>query len=208
MKPQARLSAPTSEKRSQNTALMLFLLALVVGGAAVVFGWKTRAVEGAQTIDLTNVEQRRQLEISVNRHIQMTNRRIEIEKEKIRIEAGFAIPRVGTLVVHERRENPTAPLDLRGDRTEYNAARDTERRATVSQAQAADVVIHSEMADIQQRNAAEEIYRAEYARQYVEDARRNGYEVKLDAENRVISVRELSPNAIRTGELSAGDAYR
>ncbi len=157
-----------------------------------------------EKIDLTNTEQRRRLEASVNRHIQMTNRKIEIDREQIKVEAGFTIPRVGHLVNQERKESPSVPLDLRGDRNEYNSARDIERRIESAPSQSADNVIHSEMAERELQRHAEEAYRREYARQYVENARRNGYHVELDSEYKIQSVKELPQ---RTG-ASSSDAYR
>lgn len=190
-----------SEKKKPRTALILFALSVVIGLGALFVGVNSRSPNSSGNIDLTNVEQRRKLEASVNRHIQLTNRKIEIEKERIKVDAAFAIPRVGHIVPGKKKDVFETRLDLRADRREYNPARDLDRRGETSQPINAADVVHQDMADAELYRHAEEAYRQEQARQYVEQARRNGYEIQLDNEYRIKSVKQLPREA-------AGEAYR
>lgn len=205
--PSSHLDEPSSSesKKTSRPAMWLFFLALSVGLLAVVVGVNSKTVNGKTSIDLTNLEQRRKLEASVNRHIQMTNRKIETERERIKIDAAFAIPRVGHLVSQASKEFQTGRLELKADRGEYNSARDVDRRGESTQSISVSNVVHNDMAEAELQRYADEAYRKEYARQYIESARRNGYDVQIDANYRVISVKELPPGSVKE---AAGEAFR
>ena len=142
-------------------------------------------------LDLANDRQRQQIEASVNRHIQLTNRKIETEKERVRIDEGFVVPRIGMMA--QKLPEETSPLDLRPDANEYNPVRDLSRQENTIHSSAE--MVQSEMADDQDFQAAQENYRQKSAKQFLENARRNGYDVKLDAEARVIEVHPIGGSA-------------
>lgn len=196
---------------NSKLALALLLLALVLGAGAVILfpGKSDQPVAEVNPIDLKDEKKRRQIEATVNRHIQLTNRKIETEKEKIRIEAGFVIPKVGMQI-----SRPYVPsgkddgLDLRADKNEYNPVRDLDRRPPAATPNSAGAIVQSEMAEAQAQKALEEQYQKEYAKQFIEEARRNGYDVKVGPDYRVIEVRPL-PSAIHEPPARAeGGALR
>lgn len=192
---------------SKKAALALFALALVIGIAAFFLGSRSKDEETAESerIRIAN-EQRLRVEASVNRHIQLTNRNIETDKEKIKIEAGFTIPRVGQLL--SRPQNSDSYLDQRPDHNEMNPVRDLERRIESPPNPSARDIVQAEMAEQQAYNAATEKAMREYARQYVENAKQNGYDVKLDSDYRVIEVRPINNLPGAGPEQSHGGAFR
>lgn len=192
---------------SKKAALALFALAIVIGIAAFFLGSRNKDEETAEAerIRISN-EQRLKVEASVNRHIQVTNHNIETDKEKIKIEAGFTIPRVGQLL--SRPQNSDSYLDLRPDHNEMNPIRDLERRAESPPTPSARDIVQAEMADQQAYNAAAEKAMQEYARQYIENAKQNGYDVKLGPDYRVIEVRPINNIPSSDPEQPHGGAFR
>lgn len=83
----------------------------------------------------------------------------------------------------------TNPYSVLDDNSAYRNSRDESRNS--GQPESPAEVIQMEMYKQQMQNAANEEYRKEYARQYIEHARGNGYEVKLDSDLKVISVKPL-----------------
>lgn len=172
-------------------ALIFISLAVLIGAMAFLYEGKAPMPEAPNTAALKE-KKRVELEKAVNRHIQDTNRKIEIDKEKIKQQAAFTIPQVGQMLMNSEGR-PIDPIDMRGDRNELNAARDLRRNLLDSNS--ADNVIHSEMADKEARRRQNEEYMREYARQFVENARRNGYEVELSPDYKVLNVRQVSPGS-------------
>lgn len=190
-------------------------------GLALIFiGLATALVVTALLYDGKSVEQsnlgpsessaafqqkkREDLERAVNKHIQMTNRKIEIDKEKIKQEAVFTIPQVGQIIINPN--SGSDPIDMRGDRNELNPVRDL-RRGSVNTPSAGDL-IHQEMADNEARQRQNEQYMKEYAKQFVENARRNGYEVELSSDYKVLNVRQVNPGSGTDTGLGQGPAFR
>lgn len=151
--------------------------------------------------DVSDEKVRRRLEGQVNRHVQLTNRRMEIEKEQIRVES-FMVPKVGEFVLD--RAGPTQSFSHRGDQSEMNAVRDLRRNEQQISTSANDI-IQSEIAHQQVDVEVDLAYREEYVRQFKENARRNGYDVQLTSDGRVIGVRQIRQGASQQG---SGDAYR
>lgn len=196
---------PRVDDSSKKTALILFGLAFLLGVVAYIAGQRSEPPVDNEAKRAVSEEQRRKLEASVNRHIQMTNRKIETDKEKVKIEAGFTIPRVGMLVAKPVTEEQMT-LDLRSDQNEMNPVRDLDRRANTSTTQSARDIVQAEMADQQDYQVLEEQYKKEQARQFIENARRNGYDVKLGPDYRVIEVRPIDGAPVN--DESRGGAFR
>lgn len=200
------MSDNSESQKNKGLALIFIGLASALVVAALLFdrqGTPSSEISPDQARILKE-KKREELEKSVNKHIQMTNRKIEIDKEKIKQEAVFTIPRVGQLLLNP--EPGSDPIDMRGDRNEMNPARDL-RRGTVDTPSAGDV-IHREMAENEDRKRQNEAYMKEYARQFVENARANGYEVELSADYKVVNVRKVNPNSGTDTGLGQGPAFR
>jgi hypothetical protein len=82
-------------------------------------------------------------------------------------------------------------VDHSADANEATAFEDLNRYPKQLEAQNPDNVIQAQLSDEDRRQAYEQAYRAQYAKQFIENARRNGYEVRLNDQNVVISVKPL-----------------
>lgn len=198
MIPRPPSLAPAKPQDEKNNRAWLALVLLLGAGALGYYAWKSEehVTRHRQTasLDVQDPVNRQRLENLVNRHVQMTNRQMEIEKEKIKMEATFSIPKVGQFVVER---DSSKPFTLDTDHNEMNAARDLRdpRQVTVS----ANDLIQNELLHGEQTPPPvyDEEYRREYARQFIENARRNGYEVTLSPDLKVIGVRQISGEAYR-----------
>ncbi len=195
------------ETSNNNRSLALIFIALASFLAALAFWYdQTSTVAGTSAESpILKGKKREELERAVNNHIQLTNRKIETDKEKIKQEASFTIPRVGQLLLTAEGQ-PVDPIDMRGDRNEFNSTRDM-RRDRLETPSAGDI-IQQDLADNQARERQNAEYMKEYARQFVENARRNGYEVELDSEYKVKNVRQVKPAAGTDTGIGQGPAFR
>ena len=133
------------------------------------------------------------IEKVVNKHLIMTNKKIELEQEKARLEHLAEAPSVGDQVLPRTRPNTLYGVDHSSDRNELNAARDLSRQRELN-LHTPDAVIQSELADSDAISERERRFREEYARQFIANARAAGYEIELDDNFVVKSVKRLRPN--------------
>lgn len=183
------------KKDRKGFAILLLFGALCLGGYAYLDGQAPPPkMRQSASIDVQDPVNRQKLETMVNRHVQMTNRQMEIEKEKIKMEATFSIPKVGQFVV---QKDNVKSFNMNTDSNEGNAARDLRDNRTLTMS--ANDVIQNELLHGGQpaQPVYDEEYRREYARQFIENARRNGYEVTLSPDLKVIGVRQISGEAYR-----------
>lgn len=198
-------------KKKDDTKGLLGLLFLVAAGALIYFAWQ----EGSVRTDALGTGREpaarhdiKQIETMVNRHLIMTNKQIELQQEKARLENHSSLPAVGERILPRGRPNYNKGVDLSPDRNEMNAARDLEQVKELNLA-SPHVEIQSEIADREAQAQYEEMYRREYARQFIENARAGGYEVQLDANFTVLSVKKINKNeeAMRLFETKSKAAH-
>ncbi|PWU18122.1 MAG: hypothetical protein C5B49_07730 [Bdellovibrio sp.] len=206
--PTGLAAIPSLSERQHRPAYFLLTLALALGASAIYVGWQSRGRHhkpAPTTIDLRNPTQRQALEASINRNIQLTHRNLEADKEQVRIEAGFVLPRVGALITRPTTE--VTGLDLRVDKAEYNPVRDLHRRPPGQEIATTDSLIQSEIATQQAYKEYEERMNHDYARQVVENARNHGYEIELTADDRVKSVRRVSDTSTPSDTSSSSGSF-
>lgn len=183
--------------------LIFIIGAVIIGGYLWWDSGRAKRVASPKpvTANVNDEANRKRLERVVNTHIQVTNQKIEIEKEQIKVEASFTVPRVGEFVI--QKNEGADSFNQRSDRTEMNAARDLRRETQITMS--ANDIIQAEMANLETQSEYDRQYREEYARQFVDNARRNGYEVKLSPDYKVIGVKPLGgPSAYRGN----GESFR
>jgi hypothetical protein len=161
--------------------------------AAGVLFWLAWQPQGGNIEQTSSRKDLSQIEGIVNRHLIMTNKKIELEQEQARLKVLRDAPTVGEQILPRWRPNQNAGVDHSPDRNELNAARDLERRAEINLS-SPDTVIQSELADSEALAKAEAKYREEYARKFIENARAGGYEIQLDENYVVKSVKKIEPN--------------
>jgi hypothetical protein len=135
-----------------------------------------------------------QAEQLVNKHLWMTSRTQELSQEQMRLQNQFTNPHVGDSIWPKGQiqgPDKTLGVDHSADANEATAFEDLNRYPKQLEAQNPDNVIQAQLSDEDRRQAYEQAYRAQYAKQFIENARRNGYEVRLNDQNVVISVKPL-----------------
>ena len=187
---------PAPQKKKKGAALaFLFLL----GAAALIwFAWKSGDAGSATPAPLTAKEMTR-IEKVVNRHLLLTNKEIELQQEKARLEnKDEVIPVVGDQILPRFRPHQVNGVDHSPDRNELNAARDLAKPEDLNLS-SPNTVIQSEIADRESKSQYAAKYRDAYAKKFIENARNAGYEIELDDNFVVTHVQRLNssdPNAL------------
>lgn len=128
----------------------------------------------------------------VSRHMQKTAQQLMLEKQRVEIENGLYAPDVSARPKTERYDNKATNSDLSVEQTSLQTAKELGRASEEDpRAYSPHDVVQQELYEQAQLGEYQESYRKEYLRQYVENARRKGYEIKLDAQGRVLSVKKI-----------------
>lgn len=125
-----------------------------------------------------------------NKHLFMTAKELEISAQKRRAENLMQAPYVGQKLI-DLTHGPQKGIDHSSDRNEETAYRDLRRDDVVFDPSNPQHVVQSQLREKQEMAAYEEAFRKEYARKFIENARREGYDVRLSADLVVLSVRKI-----------------
>lgn len=130
----------------------------------------------------------------VNKHLWQTAYQKELAQEKMKAQNSYMAPQVGESIWMKRKyDSKELGIDHSPDTNEHNVHDDLNRYKKELQATHPDAIIQGQIADRLLEAEYTEAYRAEYARQFVENARRNGYHIVLDANFVVLSVTPIKP---------------
>ena len=182
----------TSAKNNKNDSKSFLVLLLFIFGAGF-FYWlgisnqSTPPKPAKKSVSAYSTE----TEALVNRHLHMTSQAVQLNERKRKIENSFSAPQLGESVVNRPRDKKDYGVDHSSDTNESNAYDDLNRYPKEMAYTNPDNIIRGQLSDQDTAIEYDEAYRQEYARQFVENARRNGYEVKLNSEYVVISVRKV-----------------
>jgi hypothetical protein len=179
--------------------LVLALLVLLVTGILL---WPVPKKAKPMTAGHISASSHQAEEI-INRHLWMTDKSRELAQEQMKAQNTYTNPRIGDSIWPEgQKSGKQMGVDHSPDTNENNAYQDLNRYPKNLQVQTPDAVIQAQLSDEDRRREYEAAYREEYAKQFIENARRNGYEVLLNDQFVVISVRpirnpsgELGPQA-------------
>lgn len=158
------------------------LLCLLVGAAVAALSFFKKEIPSSTGIDA--VEQAKKKQELVNKYLNSAVNNREKNRNKIENE----IDRTPTIGAPERPlVNPNDNRFIRqAPQVEVNP-----RSSTYTRPESPSEVIQMEMYKQKMQEQADEAYRQEYARQFKENALRNGYEIELDQNLEVISVKPL-----------------
>lgn len=159
-----------------GAALILFV-ALSDGGGAM----KKRVVRDEKT------------KVSVNEHLRKTAEQIEMQRRQMGIRNWQLANEYGQTVAERAYTPPKEGAELMEDGSAQNVANDLgkgETRPSGIPNNPADLVQYQLFA-AQSAQEYSDSYRKEYARQFIENARRGGWEVRLDENYKVISVKPV-----------------
>lgn len=191
--------------KSEKDKSYIVALALFVGAGLLLFSY----LGGDKSKSSLSSSAKKKIEDSVNKHLMTTNDTISLQKQRMAVE--------NAKLLYESQQNRKAgreayqndhSFDLSSETRAQEVARDLARDQILDSYSPHDVV-QAEMYDQIQNQKEEQAYREEYARQFVENARRGGYEVQLtDDLTRVKSVRPLKKNGQMEVFGSRGDALQ
>ena len=199
-----------AERKSQKERSMLLALLLFIGAAGLLFFYldsgEMHSSSTAPSVPLTKTEKYEQ---SVNKHLMLTNEKIQQQQQRSRLE--YANSEFGSASAKKAYQNEDR-LDLSQDTRAAEIANELGRGDRREEYSSPHDVVQKEIFENQQKDEYSQAYREEYARQFIENARRGGYKVMLsDDLTRVISVtpiRRPSQNhmQIQGGGSGAGAA--
>ena len=135
-----------------------------------------------------------EIEQTISQHVQDTNKAIENDNFKRKVLTGLAgtasMPMVG---LSRKHKDETLPLDSPED-DQPEGQKDLSGIGPGQQhVQSPKDVIDNELADLQMQKRIQAEMRAEYLRQYVENAKRHGWRVDLNPDGTVRQVTPIAP---------------
>ena len=164
---------------------MILALVLFIGAAGLVFLY----LSAGSPKPTQKLQKSAQYEKAVNRHLMMTNDRIQLEQQKMQLESARLLDKGAKAKNPQSAYQNENILDLNHDQRALEMARELGRGEREERLETPDDVIQREVLNQQQMHEYSEEYKREYARQFVENARRGGYKVILSEDlSRVISV--------------------
>jgi hypothetical protein len=197
------MSAPKKDEQKERS--MLIALILFIGAGALIFmslgSDKKKAAAGAAAKTKTSEYQR-----NVNRHLMLTNEKMQMERRRMDVENFQSADRLQDARA-QKAFQPRQNLDLSTDSRGYDIANEIRRgEKPPGEPSTPDEVVQAELYNREQANQYDQAYREEYARQFVENARRGGYKVRLSEDlSRVIQVQPIrNPSGANTGFEGGG----
>lgn len=179
-----------NEERKRKFAFLLFFLALAI------LAWDFLPFPKSQSLDQSSLQKNsgyRPVDSAldrVNAHMMKTDKAMEFDKEKIRVENWKTSVQVGERLFRDKK-TPNHDLDFSPDQYEGQVLNDLKRNEKQTDYVSPDSLIQSQLSAAQSQTEYEEEFRREYARQFVENARQAGYEVVLSADFVVVSVKKF-----------------
>lgn len=181
---------PQKKERSLLLALLLF-----IGAGVLIFTYIGTEDSKTKTTakEITPVLKTDKYEKSVNKHLMLTNEKMKLETQRTQLENAKLLNREFNTVPAQLPYANDNKLDLSSDNRAAEVAKDLGRgESRHEEVLTPDDIVQKELFNQQQMQEYTQAYKEEYARQFIENARRGGYKVILsDDLSRVISVTPL-----------------
>lgn len=121
-----------------------------------------------------------------NEHLKITSMRMELEKQRAEIENSKNSP-----MLHEVKQQPRVAetqqdLSLMGEADLSSMSQEPQQQFVEPKYE-----IMYQVYKKQQEAELTEAYKAAYAREFIENARKNGYEIVLDSQYRIVSTKRI-----------------
>ncbi|UOF00226.1 hypothetical protein [Bdellovibrio reynosensis] len=181
----------SSAQEKKETPMLLALL-LFIGAAGLIFAYLgSEDSKPAKVIETTVKSEK--YEKAVNKHLMFTNEKMELERQRMQVENAKLLNSDFNATTPKQAYTNDAKLDLTVENRAAEIANELGRGGQKEeQAMTPDEVVQKELFNQQQSHEYSRAYKEEYARQFIENARRGGYKVILsDDLSRVISVQPL-----------------
>lgn len=178
-----------SHQKTKSSWILLVLLLLAAGFFYFLGTQETKTSQKLRSSQISAYSN--ETNEVVNKHLSITSQALEIKRKKMNIENQFSAPQIGESVVSKEQKPKDYGVDHSADTNESNAYEDLNRYRHELRATDPDRIIRDQIAEQEDTAEYDQAYREEYARQFIENARRNGYEVKLNSDYVVISVKKI-----------------
>lgn len=191
------MSQPENEKKERS---MLLALILFIGAGALLFmslgsdtGKKSSAASSKRAPQAAASTKTSDYQKNVNRHLMLTNEKMQMERRRMDVENFKTADRFQDVREQKAYHPSDQGLDLSTDSRGFDIANEIGRgHKNAADPTTPAEVVQAELYNREQSAQYDEAYREEYARQFVENARRGGYRVKLSEDlSRVISVQPI-----------------
>ncbi|MFM6929878.1 MAG: hypothetical protein ACKOX6_15520 [Bdellovibrio sp.] len=175
-------------EKSQNDHSKLFAVLLFVGAGTLILmsmgPEQTRKGSVAPAAVKTE-----KFEKSVNKHLMYTNEKMDLQRRRMEIENARLAADFNSTKSQATYQPQTSGVDLSTDSRAAEVANELGRGVRrEEEALSPHDVIQKELFNSEQNAEYTQAYKEEYARQFVENARRGGYKVILDDQYRVKQV--------------------
>lgn len=190
-KPKSQNTAPPQGEVVKDQEDQTKLLALILIGIAIlliIFSAREEKPK-VKSNEIPAAVKSEKFEASVNKHLMLTNEAIEMQRQRAEIENARLTQELENSKSQQAFTPHNESLDFSTENRSAEIANIMGRgeKATELLQDPRDIV-QKELFNKQQMDEYSKAYREEYARQFVENARRGGYLVKLSADYRVLSV--------------------
>lgn len=187
-----RLPPPPQQKRFLPLLLVLLLLGAASSFLALAM-WPQAPKKAPASVSAHS----EQAEALVNKHLFMASQQQYLRGKKAAAENSYLAPQLGDSIWPKIAKKKDLGVDHSPDTNEQNAYDDLNRYRKELHYTNPDQIIQGEIVDQDLQRQADADARRAYVEQFLENARRNGYAVRLD-ENFVVvgvsKVRERMPN--------------
>ncbi|WP_374001033.1 hypothetical protein [Bdellovibrio bacteriovorus] len=177
-----------SQKPQKENSMFLALL-LFVGAAAMIFVYLGTSDPPKKVAGAPAAAKSEKFEKSVNRHLMLTNEKMEMARQRMQVEnarlmnSDFSETKAQAAYENDRR------LDLSTDTRAQELAEELGRGSRREEAMSPHDIVQKELFNAEQAQEYSQAYKEEYARQFIENARRGGYNIILSEDlSRVLSV--------------------
>lgn len=159
---------------------------LAIAGVLLYSGLTSKDEVGAKA------EHKAKVQATVNKHLERTAEELEMQRRRAQIENARLALDYQNSAPGQAYKNPREGIDLERDLREERVAEDLGRGESSPDGPNNPMdLIHQQIFVDQKNHEADEAYKREYARQFIENARRGGYEVRLSEDYRVLSVKPI-----------------
>lgn len=185
------MGGSSSSKKQKDNSLVLALL-LFLGAGFLVFLYFTSSPEKSQRARAAAKIKSADFEKNVNKHLMGTNQNMEMSQRRMEVENALSVSKSYQPRSAQTRYENSNHLDLGYDTAGQDTARELGRSGNQALMESPADVIQNEIYHQQISAENEEQDRVEYARQFVENARRGGWDVRLSSDlSTVISVKPI-----------------
>lgn len=168
---------------------MFLALLLFIGAAGLIFAYLGTEDPKPNVQGPSPTAKSEKFEKSVNKHLMFTNEKMELERQRMQVENARLLNSDFSSTQPQHAYQNDNKLDLSTDTRAEDLAKELGRGERAEDYSTPHDVVQKELFNAQQARSYSQAYKEEYARQFVENARRGGYKVILSEDlSRVISV--------------------